>query len=173
MINKITIRIVMPLAVAVGFLVATLLVPASAGAWSKPSASQPNIVQTAVADPQRRFDTLAQALTCTDLAGVLQSKWLNFTVFAPTDEAFGKINLNEGNVCKIPKAQLRNILLYHVNLGSKDASQVLARKNLLMLNFKWAPINASVPSIANQKIIATDVRTSNGIIHVIDGVMIP
>lgn len=172
MINKITIRIVMPIAVAVGFLVATLMVPASAGAWSKPSASQPNIVQTAVADG--RFTTLAQALTCTDLAGVLQSKWLNFTVFAPTDEAFKRdLKLTKDNVCTIPKSQLRNILLYHVNLGSKDASQVLARKNLLMLNFKWAPINASVPSIANQKIVATDVRTSNGIIHVIDGVMIP
>lgn len=172
MINKMRLKIALPIALAASLMFSMLAVPVSASAWSRSSASQPNIVQTAVANGN--FTTLAQALTCTDLVGVLQSKWLNFTVFAPTDAAFAKAGLNKDNVCQtFPKGKLRNILLYHVNLGSKDASQVLARKNLFMLNFKWAPIDASVPSIAKQKIVATDLRTSNGIIHVIDGVMLP
>lgn len=172
MTKTINTRIMLALAVIASLLTATILVPAQAGATNKRWHRQPNIVQTAVANGN--FTTLAQALTCTDLAGVLQTRYAKFTVFAPTDQAFAKLNLNKENVCQsFSKKQLRNILLYHVDLGSKDASQVLARKSLKMLNFQRAPIDASVPSIAGQKIVATDIKTSNGIIHVIDGVMLP
>jgi uncharacterized surface protein with fasciclin (FAS1) repeats len=166
-------RMLLPLVIITSLMIAFIATPVSANAWSGSSVNtQPNIVQTAVANGN--FTTLAQALTCTDLAGVLQTKWLRFTVFAPNDAAFSKAGLNKDNVCqKYSKSQLRNILLYHVNLGSKDANQVLARNSLLMLNFRNAPINPSVPSIAGQKIVATNIQTSNGIIHVIDGVMIP
>ena len=150
----------------------TLALPASAGAAGARTQTGPNIVDVAVANGN--FTTLAQALTCTDLVPVLQSRWIRFTVFAPTDAAFAKLNLNKDNVCSaFSKKQLRNILLYHVNLGQKDASQVLSRNRLLMTNFQFAKIDASVPSIDGAKIVATDVRASNGIIHVLDDVMLP
>jgi uncharacterized surface protein with fasciclin (FAS1) repeats len=158
------------LALAIG--VFTFMAPISASATSGSQAQSKNIVQTAVENGN--FTTLATALTCTDLVGVLQSRWVKFTVFAPTDAAFAKLNLNSSNVCSsFSKGQLRNILLYHVNLGQKDAATVLSRQKLLMANLRLAAVNASVPSIDGAKIVATDIRTSNGIIHVLDDVMLP
>lgn len=156
---------------AIAISLVAIATPISAGATSW-QPKQPNIVQTAVADG--RFKTLATALTCTDLAGLLQTRWLTFTVFAPTDDAFAAAGLNPSNVCTaFSKKDLRNILLYHVNIGQKDAAQVLSKQRLLMTNLQFAPITAAPPTIAGKNIIITDVKTSNGIIHVIDGVMIP
>ena len=147
---------------ALAFGVFTFVAPISASASSQ--AQSKNIVQTAVENGS--FTTLATALTCTDLVGVLQSRWVKFTVFAPTDEAFAKLGLNSSNVCTtFKKRELRNILLYHVNLGQKDAETVLSRQKLLMTNLQFAFVNPSVPSIDGAKIVATDIRTSNGIIH--------
>lgn len=155
---------------ALAFGVFTFVAPISASASSQ--AQSKNIVQTAVENGN--FTTLATALTCTDLVGVLQSRWIKFTVFAPTDAAFAKLNLNSSNVCSsFSKGQLRNILLYHVSLGQKDAATVLSRQKLLMANLRLATVNASVPSIDGAKIVATDIRTSSGIIHVLDDVMLP
>jgi uncharacterized surface protein with fasciclin (FAS1) repeats len=149
-------------------------------AVSTPSASArtqsqlPTIVGTAVAvnGQNGEFSTLISALSCTGLVKVLDSKYLKFTVFAPTDAAFLKAGLNKDNVCSaFSKKQLTNILLYHVNLGEKDASKVLSRKSLLMTNLQFAKISGA--TIAGQNIVQTDIKTSNGIIHVIDGVMLP
>ncbi len=154
------------------FSVVAIMAPLSGSASATGRSQGKNIVQTAVENGN--FTTLATALTCTDLVPVLQSKWAKFTVFAPTDVAFAKLNLNSSNVCSaFKKRDLRNILLYHVNLGQKDAGIVLSRHRLLMANFQFAKIDASVPSIDSAKIIATDIRTSNGIIHVLDDVMLP
>jgi uncharacterized surface protein with fasciclin (FAS1) repeats len=156
------------LALAIGVFTFTSPISASASSMTQSK----NIVQTAV--DNGNFTTLAKALTCTDLAGLLQTRWLRFTVFAPTDAAFAKLNLNSGNVCSsFSKGQLRNILLYHVNLGQKDAATVLSRQKLLMTNLQFADINPTVPSIDGAKIVLTDIRTSNGIIHALDSVMLP
>lgn len=136
----------------------------------------PNIVEKALAINQENgeFSTLIAAASCTNIASRLSNEHRRFTLFAPTDAAFAKLNLNANNVCSsFDSYTLTNILKYHVTRGNRDASQVLSCKSLLMLNHNRAPINASVPSIAGQKIISTDVVASNGIIHVIDGVMLP
>ena len=154
------------------FSVVAIVAPLSGSASATTKTQGKNIVQTAVENGS--FTTLAAALTCTDLVPVLEAKWAKFTVFAPTDTAFAKLGLNSTNVCSsFKKRDLRNILLYHVNLGQKDASVVLSRHRLLMANFQFAKIDASVPSIDGAKIVATDIRTSNGIIHVLDDVMLP
>jgi uncharacterized surface protein with fasciclin (FAS1) repeats len=146
----------------------------SSSASAQTNLSTPTIVGTALAVNAQsgEFSTLISALSCTGLVKVLDSKYVKFTVFAPTDSAFAKAGLNKDNVCStFSKKQLTNILLYHVNIGQKDASTVLARRALLMTNLQFAKISGA--TIAGQNIAQTDIRTSNGIIHIIDGVMLP
>jgi uncharacterized surface protein with fasciclin (FAS1) repeats len=142
--------------------------------WKHHKSDQPNIVETAVAINKEtgEFSTLIAAVSCTNLVNRLQNEHRSFTVFAPTDAAFAKLNLNATNVCKsFDKAALTNILSYHVTRGSKDASEVLSKKKLWMLSGDKAVISGA--TIDGQNIVKTDVKTSNGIIHVIDGVMLP
>jgi transforming growth factor-beta-induced protein len=133
-----------------------------------------NIAQIAIKDG--RFTTLVKALQCTGLDKVVSSNYVRLTVFAPTDAAFSDLGLNSGNVCEtFSKRDLRNILLYHVTLGAKDSTVVLSSKSIRMLNWQKAPINASVPSIANAEINVglIDIKASNGIVHVLNDVMLP
>jgi uncharacterized surface protein with fasciclin (FAS1) repeats len=146
----------------------------SPSASAQTQTSTPTIVGTAVAVNAKtgEFSTLIAALKCTGLVKVLDSKYLKFTVFAPTDAAFKNAGVNKDTVCSaFTKRQLSNILLYHVNLGEKDSSTVLARRALLMANFQVARISGG--TIAGQNIVDTDIRTSNGIIHIVDGVLLP
>ncbi len=133
-----------------------------------------NIVETALAVNKEtgEFSTLIAAVSCTNLINRLQNEHRDFTVFAPTDAAFAKLGLNAGNICtSFDKHALTNILRYHVTRGEKDASEVLSRKKLWMLNGDKAVISGA--TIDGQNIIQTDVKANNGIIHVIDGVMLP
>lgn len=137
--------------------------------------SIPNIAETAIG-VEGEFDTLVAALQCTGLDKVVSSKWVRLTVFAPTDAAFEKLELNSDNVCSaFSKRDLRNILLYHVTWGTKDSSEVLSRNSLRMLNWQRAKIDATVPSIANAELNTAllDIKASNGIIHVVNDVMLP
>jgi uncharacterized surface protein with fasciclin (FAS1) repeats len=100
----------------------------------------------------------------------------SLTVFAPTDAAFGKLGINQGNVCKLPKKLLTNILTYHVAGQELFASDVLAKRKIQMLNGLY-----TFPSVRNgnayinwyARITATDIDASNGVIHVINKVLIP
>ena len=151
------------------------VVPATVNAhgnYEEPSGS--NIVETAVAINKEtgEFSTLIAAVSCTNLVNRLQNEHREFTVFAPTDAAFAKLGLNAGNVCtSFDKPTLSNILRYHVTRGSKSAEEVLSCNRLIMLNHQRADIVGA--TIDGQNIIQTDVKASNGIIHVIDGVMLP
>jgi transforming growth factor-beta-induced protein len=126
-----------------------------------------NIIDTALAAGS--FNTLAAALI-----DVLKSKG-PFTVFAPTDEAFAK--LPKGTVENLLKPenrdQLLNILTYHVVPGELDAGEVLGSKSLNMFNGQRASINAKEGTIGSAKIIKTDIDCSNGVIHVINEVILP
>ena len=136
--------------------------------------SGPNIAQVAVENGN--FTTLVSALQCTGLDRVVSSRFARLTVFAPTDAAFDKLGLNAENVCGTFKGrELVNILLYHVDWGVKDSDKVLSRDSLRMLNFQRAPIDASVPSIANAELNFDflNIRASNGIIHVVNDVLLP
>jgi transforming growth factor-beta-induced protein len=143
-----------------------------------PPAEQADIVDTAIADG--RFTTLVAALQAAGLVDTLKSEG-PFTVFAPTDDAFAK--LPAGTVEDLLKPEnletLKNILLYHVVAGKVMAADVVT------LDGKSAdtaladnPLNISVRDgkvflNENVEVIITDIETANGVIHVIDAVLLP
>ncbi len=97
-----------------------------------------------------------------------------FTVFAPTDEAFAKIPEATLQALLQDKEALANILTYHVVAEQLDATAVLSKSELHMLNGSSAKISLeNGPMIENAQIIQTDIQTTNGIIHVIDTVILP
>ncbi|MBO6513852.1 MAG: fasciclin domain-containing protein [Phycisphaerales bacterium] len=146
----------------------TMTVGMSHGGESKKA----DIIDTALAAGS--FNTLAAALTEADLVGALKGDG-PFTVFAPTDEAFSK--LPKGTVESLLKPenrdQLISILTYHVVPGEFDAKHVLGSDALKTLNGQRASVNADKGMIGNASIIKTDIECSNGIIHVIDEVIMP
>ena len=131
-----------------------------------------DIVQTAISNGN--FTTLATALTEAGLVDALKGDG-PFTVFAPTDEAFK--NLPEGaldNLLK-DKEALKNVLLYHVvsgNVSSKDVVKLDKATTLNGSDLKIMTKNGTV-MINNADVIGADVEASNGIIHVIDKVLLP
>jgi uncharacterized surface protein with fasciclin (FAS1) repeats len=136
--------------------------------------SQKNIVETAVAAGS--FKTLAAALGAADLVAPLQGEG-PFTVFAPTDEAFAK--LPKGTVESLlkpeNKSKLQAILKFHVLAGKVDLSAALSAKSAATLQGDHVRIgfaNGKV-SVNNASLITADIKASNGVIHVIDSVLLP
>ncbi|WP_339733371.1 fasciclin domain-containing protein [uncultured Gimesia sp.] len=136
--------------------------------------SDKNIVVTA--SEAEKFKTLLAAAQAAGLAEVLASKG-PFTVFAPTDAAFAK--LQEGTVASLLKPEnkekLAAILKYHVVAGrvySEDALAAGKAKTLQGKKVKISVLNG-VAKVNGAKLIATDIDASNGVIHVIDSVLIP
>ena len=134
--------------------------------------SSKNIVETAVA--AGNFNTLAKALTETGLVDALQKKG-PFTVFAPTDEAFAKLPKGTLESLLKDKEALKKILLYHVVSGKVMASHVVKLKSAKTLEGEDVKIkiNDGNVMINNSKVTTADVEASNGVIHVIDTVLIP
>ena len=131
-----------------------------------------DIVDTAIADG--RFTTLVAAVQAAGLVDALKGEG-PLTVFAPTDDAFAK--LPEGTVEALladPEA-LANILLYHVAEGRLMASDVVGLDKVAMLQGKSAVISQDMGKVMidNAEIVITDILTSNGVIHVIDSVILP
>jgi transforming growth factor-beta-induced protein len=139
---------------------------------SKKPAAELDIVDTAVANGN--FTILARALTEAALIDTLKSDG-PFTVFAPTDEAFAKIPSEQLNAILADKALLTKILTYHVVAGKLLAAGVLARSELNSVEGSSIKVslNNSGAFVNDSKIIATDVLASNGVIHVIDTVLLP
>jgi len=133
-----------------------------------------DIIETALA--AGNFKTLATALTSAKLVKTLQGKG-PFTVFAPTDEAFARIPKETLASLLEPKNRdmLTNILTYHVVPGRVSAKQVIKLDNAAAVNGQRLPIlvSDSGVSVAGSKVVVTDIECSNGIIHVIDTVMMP
>ena len=133
-----------------------------------------DIVDTAVAAGQ--FETLAAALGAADLVDTLKGDG-PFTVFAPTDEAFAK--LPEGTVENLLKPENRDmlvaILTYHVVPGEVLAADVVTLSEAKTVNGQFVAIKVSDNSVRidNATVIATDIDASNGVIHVIDTVILP
>jgi len=133
-----------------------------------------DIVDTAVSAGQ--FETLAAALGAAGLVDTLKGDG-PFTVFAPTDEAFAK--LPDGTVESLLKPenkdQLTAVLTYHVVPGSVMAADVVKISEAETVN--GADIDVAVKDggvmINNAKVTAADVTASNGVIHVIDTVLLP
>ncbi len=133
-----------------------------------------NIVQTAQA--AGNFTTLVTALQATGLDAAL-SGTNRLTVFAPTDAAFAALPPGTVSNLLLPEnlPTLSSILLYHVVDGGAFASTVLGSPYLTSLNGQRLDISLpmGVPTVENATITVTDILCSNGIIHVIDAVMIP
>lgn len=148
--------------------------------------AQKTIVDVAVGN--KDFSTLVAALKAADLVGALQGEG-PFTVFAPTNAAFAKINEDALNGLLQPESKkaLTNILTYHVVPGNIMATDVVAALNKNNGAFEVKALNGQMFTvmakdekiwIKDQKgnyseIIATDVKASNGVIHVIDTVVMP
>jgi len=145
----------------------TVLLPSAA-------AAQQNIVKTAVAAGQ--FKTLASLLTKAGLVKTLESgKW---TVFAPTDAAFAKVP--KATLAKLGNnpALLKKVLLYHVVKGAVPASKVVTLNGKSVVTAAGVPVKITVSGGSvflngSTRVTKTDVKASNGLIHVINKVLIP
>ena len=130
-----------------------------------------NIIEIAVAGPQ--FKTLVAAVQAAGLVETLQGPG-PFTLFAPTDEAFAKLPAGtvEGLLKDLPK--LRNVLTYHVVLGKVRAKDVAGVKTAKTVQGGDLRVDATQGvKIKNAKVTQADVEASNGVIHVIDTVLLP
>jgi len=135
-------------------------------------AANKNIVETAI--EAGSFDTLAEALEVAGLVDALQGPG-PFTVFAPTDEAFAKLPAGTLESLIANPEKLKEILLYHVVSGKVMAEDVVNLKTARTLQGSPFAINVSSKGVKvnNANVLKTDIITSNGIIHVIDTVILP
>jgi uncharacterized surface protein with fasciclin (FAS1) repeats len=130
-----------------------------------------DIVDTAVAAGS--FKTLAAALTAAGLVDTLKGPG-PFTVFAPTDEAFAKIPKADLDALIKDKAKLTKVLTYHVVAGKVMAADVVKLKEAKTVEGRMVKIDASHGVKVNgATVVKADVLASNGVIHVIDTVLMP
>jgi uncharacterized surface protein with fasciclin (FAS1) repeats len=150
-------------------VVATLL--AACGSSTEPQ-PLPNLVETAQAAGQ--FNTLLAAAEAAGLAGELSTGG-PYTVFAPTDAAFQALPAGTVEGLLQNREALRSILLYHVVQGEVTSTQAATLNAAPTLNGQSVPImrNGTSLQVGGATVIQADIRASNGIIHVIDAVLIP
>jgi uncharacterized surface protein with fasciclin (FAS1) repeats len=144
-----------------------VLAPASSAA-----SGRGNIVQTAAAAGQ--FNTLIKLAKVAGLAGALEGKG-PLTVFAPTDAAFAKLPRATVTALEHNRAKLRAVLLYHVLKGRITAAQLVKRHSVKTLNGQSLPVRVKhgVVTVGGIRVIKANIAASNGVIHVIDAVLIP
>lgn len=165
--RKLNISIFTALAAALVLLVTDVY----AGNYGK---KQSDIVDTAVA--AGTFNTLAAALEAGDLVGTLKSDG-PYTVFAPTDEAFAKLPDGTVEMLLLPenKDQLVAILTYHVVQGKVTAAEVITMQSAPTVNGSDIAIRVvdETVFINDSRVVAADIEASNGVIHVVDTVILP
>jgi uncharacterized surface protein with fasciclin (FAS1) repeats len=154
-------------------LVSVLLLGLAFGAHASYTKTM-DIVDTAVSAGS--FNTLVAAVKAGDLVETLKGEG-PFTVFAPTDDAFAKLPKGTLEELLKPenKAKLQAILTYHVVPGKVMASDVLGLSSAKTVNGQDVSIKVENGSVMvdNAKVIKTDIVCSNGVIHVIDTVILP
>jgi uncharacterized surface protein with fasciclin (FAS1) repeats len=153
-------------------VLATLALSVTATASPAQTTAQANIVQTAQSSGQ--FTTLVKLLARAGLAGALEKPG-PFTVFAPTDAAFAKVPKKTLGALLQNKAELRAVLLYHVVSGRDTAADVVKLTSAKTLNGQRVRIRVSSSHVfvSGAEVTKPDVMASNGVIHVIDRVLIP
>ncbi|NIO63384.1 MAG: fasciclin domain-containing protein [Gammaproteobacteria bacterium] len=133
-----------------------------------------DIVDTAVGAGS--FNTLVAAVKAADLVETLKGEG-PFTVFAPTDDAFAKLPAGTLDDLLKPenKAKLQAILTYHVVPGKVMADDVVKLDSAKTVNGQSLTIKVESGAVMvdNAKVVKTDIRASNGVIHVIDTVVLP
>ena len=158
-----SIRIALAL-VAVASVATTGVAPAAA--------QERDIVQTAAGAGS--FKTLTKLVKRAGLAGTLKQPG-PYTVFAPTDAAFAKLPERKLDALLRSKAKLKSVLLYHVAAGRLAAADVVERSSVKTLNGKRVRIRVKDENVFlnRARVTTPDVMASNGVIHVIDRVLIP
>ncbi len=142
-------------------------------ASTEPAAAEPtaNIIQTAVAAGS--FKTLVTAVEAAGLVATLEGPG-PFTVFAPTDEAFAKLPPGTLEALLADKAKLTAVLTYHVVAGDVSSSAVAGMKSATTVQGSAVAIDASAGvKINDATVIKADIKATNGVIHVIDTVLLP
>jgi len=141
--------------------------------------SSQSIVDVALADPDN-FSTLVTALTAADLVSTLADETATFTVFAPTNAAFAKIDADALSALLADSAALSNVLLSHVVAGSAlSALDAFGANGMELTTASGNKVAVTVDAesgmlmIGGSGVTITDIMTSNGVIHVIDTVIIP
>ncbi len=136
------------------------------------SARASDIIDTARANGN--FTTLLTALSLTGLDKALESAG-PFTVFAPTDAAFAKLPAGTLDILVANPEVLKGILLFHVAAGEFPAKKLLAQTSVTTLQGDRLAVFATPKAVqvANGRVVAADIKTTNGIIHVVDEVLLP
>ena len=157
---------------AVGTLAAVVMTVAVSGAVVR--AETRDVVETAVAAGS--FKTLAKALDAAGLVTTLKGSG-PFTVFAPTDEAVAKLPAGTLETLLKPenKEKLRRILTYHVVSGKVMASDVVKLQSTKAVSGDTITVKVrnDVVHVDNATVTKADITASNGVIHVIDAVILP
>lgn len=156
-------------------MIAGLFVAAkSAGAQMAQNDGEKNIVEVAVA--AGTFNTLVAAVKAAGLADALSGSG-PFTVFAPTDAAFAKLPAGTVDALLKDPTKLAAILKYHVLSGKVMASDVISARSVKPTTLNGAKLDIKVKGdkvhVNGATVIAADVAASNGVIHVIDSVLLP
>ena len=131
-----------------------------------------DIVDTAVAAGD--FNTLVTAVKAAGLVETLKGEG-PFTVFAPTDAAFAKVPTGTLNALLADKAALANVLTYHVVAGNVMAADVVKLTSAVTVQGQAVSIEVKDGKVYvdGAQVVATDIKASNGVIHVIDAVILP
>ena len=160
------------LLVVVGVVAVAVGLVAGAGAAGAKDTKQQTIAQTAAGSNQ--FDTLVSLLGKAGLVETLNGKG-PFTVFAPTDAAFAAIPTDQLNAILADKAQLTKILTYHVVPGEVMAADLQPTQMVKTVEGQDLDIKVTngAATVNGCNIVKTDIKASNGVIHVIDCVLIP
>jgi uncharacterized surface protein with fasciclin (FAS1) repeats len=151
------------------FKVLTATLALFAASFSLPAADK-DIVDTAVGAGS--FNTLVKAVQAAGLVETLKGPG-PFTVFAPTDEAFAKLPAGTLEKLLANPAELKKVLTYHVVSGKVMAADVKPGKVKTVEGSSATLATKSGVTIDNAKVVKTDIACSNGVIHVIDAVILP
>lgn len=144
-----------------------------ADATADARAGTPSIVDIAAANPE--FSTLVAAVVAADLVDALSGD-RQLTVFAPTNAAFAALGLDATNIgTALTKEQLQGILLYHVTPGRRVSPSVVRAPRIKMLSGGFTTISRTAEGVQinTANIIGVDNKARNGIVHVIDAVLLP
>ncbi len=144
----------------------------TAAARGGPPSEGDTIVDVAIAADD--FDILVAAVQEAGLVDALSGN-KQLTVFAPTDKAFkdlaDELGTNVEGLLKLDS--LADILLYHVTNGRRNANSVVNAPQIKMLNGETVAVDGTELNDGQAEIVDTDIKASNGVIHVIDGVLLP
>jgi uncharacterized surface protein with fasciclin (FAS1) repeats len=154
-------------------IVSLLLAGALAIGIAAPVAARSGPSIADIASSSADFETLTAAVGAAGFGGLLDGR-RQLTVFAPTDAAFANLEAACPGITAAllaDTAALRNVLAYHVAPGFRDSGDVLASDQIRMLNKQFADVEGA--TIAGANIVDVDIVARNGVIHVVDAVLVP